>query len=148
MIRQAILDDLDRLVEMGCDFLSSSPYGSRVAYSSAHMRDVASRLIHSDEGAVFVLESVSAGALVGMIMVFVSAHPLSGETFAHELCWWVDPGYRGSAGVRLLVKAESWARSKGARALHMVAPSPGVECLYTRLGYSELETTYTKELVA
>lgn len=137
---------MSRLVEMGQRFLTTGPYASRIQNSPEQMERVIQQLMEHEGGLVLVADL--EGWVGGMILVFLHQHPLSGEVFASELCWWVEPEVRGRTGLYLLTHAEVWAQEHGARAIHMVAPSPEIAGLYERLGYDLLEMTYTKELQA
>lgn len=97
----------------------------------------------STDRTVFVAET--ATGLVGMIGLFVHPHPFTGQRTATEMFWWIDPEARGP-GMRLLRAAETWARRAGAATLQMVAPDPAVERFYERVGFTRVETSYTRRL--
>jgi GNAT superfamily N-acetyltransferase len=91
---------------------------------------------------------IDPGGLVGMIALFCAPHPITGEPYADELCWWVEPAYRrGNLGLKLLRCAERWATTKGATMLKMVAPEgTDIGRFYERVGYRAVETAYQKRL--
>lgn len=143
-MRAATLADLPRLAELFEAFRLSSVYAQ---YGPAHP-EVSTRFIErliGELGIVFVMEH--EGLIVGMLGVLLSDHPMSGERWATEVCWWVDPAHRG-CGVRLLRQAEAWATTRGAVRLVTVSPagSADVDRLYEALGYAPVETSWQKPL--
>ena len=144
-IRAATLDDVDAIVALGQQFLAQSVYRGHLADNPAQVRTLATSLIAAPDGEVFVADV--AGALVGLLALVAYAHHLSGEWVAGEEARWVDATHRG-LGLRLLREAEAWARAHGAGRLELVAPTPEVETLYTRLGYVPIERSFWRELTA
>jgi GNAT superfamily N-acetyltransferase len=143
VIRDATEDDIPRLVEMGARFLTETVYRGRVGVNPAAMARTVAMLIRLPTGVVFVTEE--DGVVVGMIGLLLFENPISGELTAGELFWYVVPEHRGH-GVRLLKRAEQWARAEGAQQVHMIAPTPEVGQLYDRLGYGYLEAAYQKAI--
>lgn len=143
MIRIAVIADIDRIVELGQRFRICTKYAGFIAASADAMEELAYNLITGNDSAVFLADL--DGLTVGMLGLVTFKHPISGETFGSELFWWVEPEYRGH-GIRLLYAAERWARSRGARAFQMIAPTSDVAAIYSRLGYTEVETLYQKRL--
>lgn len=126
---------------MGLRFMGSVYRGKPA--DPAAMARTATWLIDGDEGTVFVSER--DGALTGMIGICVYPHPISGLLTATEMFWWVEPAHRGH-GLRLLTIATTWAKAAGAVEIQMIAPTPAVGRLYTRLGYTQFETAYARTL--
>lgn len=141
-IREATVADLPALLEMGRAFRQQTVYARRIPENLDRMAALAERLAVTQDGTVLVLER--DGRLVGMIGLALFDHHLSGERTAGEVFFWVDPAHRGH-GVRLLRRAEAWAKAQGATTLQMVAPTPDVETLYRRMGYAQWEVAYVKE---
>jgi len=143
VVREATVDDIPRLVEMGERFLTETIYRGRAPVNPLQMAETAARLLTSEAGALFV--SDDDGAVVGMIGVLFFQNPLTGEPSVTELFWWVEPEHRGH-GLRLLKRAEEWSREAGAHKLHMIAPTPEIARLYERLGFDYLESAYQKAI--
>jgi GNAT superfamily N-acetyltransferase len=141
MKRLATLADVDAVAAMGERFRATTGYRDTLAANPAQLAALATRLIDAPDGDVIVADV--DGALVGMLALLVYAHHMSGERIAGELAWWVDPAHRG-IGVRLLRAAEAWAQARGAVALQLIAPTPAVERLVERLGYTPVERTYQR----
>jgi len=85
---------------------------------------------------------------VGVLIGFVTKdHPSLDMSVAMELVWYVSPEHRKHKPSMLMVDAfEYWAKTKGATAAIMVGYDPRLEAVYSRKGYSILETSYIKEL--
>ncbi len=141
--RRGTLADVDRIVAMGSRFVGETTYQALITPNPAQMAQTVSALMNSADGCVFVGESASA--LVGMIGMVMITHHVSGERVAGEVFWWVEPEHRGG-GLKLLKAAERWAKEQQATAIQMIAPTPAVGQLYTRLGYAPVETTYQRAL--
>jgi len=147
VIRDAVIGDVDALVNLGTSFLAQTPYGALLPTQPAAIAGIMTRLIESPDGVLFV--SVDrAGTLTGMLGALCFVHPLSGEWVASEFYWWVEPAARGGLdSLRLLKLTITWARAQGAVRLHMIAPEgSGVGRLYRRLGFVPVETAYQKNL--
>jgi GNAT superfamily N-acetyltransferase len=143
LIRDATITDVPRLVAMGQRFRAESRYVSRLSENLEQMATLATHLITTEHGLVLVAERQDV--VIGMIGLARFAHPISGEMTVGELFFWVEPEHRGH-GLRLLRRAEAWAREQRATAIQLIAPTSEVGALYLRLGYTPLEISYQKEL--
>jgi GNAT superfamily N-acetyltransferase len=142
-VRRATEADVPQLVEMGLRFLQTVPSYQWIVPNAEVLAQTTRALLSQADRVVFVLEVY--GVPVGMTGMVCFLHPVTGVKTVSELCWWVEPGYRGR-GLSLLRAAELWAREQGAEAMLMIAPSPDVEAIYKRIGYTYVETTYLKRL--
>lgn len=142
-IREATAADRPRLVAMGLRFIAETPYQSFPSTPQALEWILSVVLEH---GVAFVAEH--NGAVLGMIAAIVAPHPLTGEPFADEIVWWVEPEHRASRlGPRLLHSLEKWTVTKGVHSIRMVSPTgTKVGEFYERLGYVPVETSYLKRL--
>lgn len=145
MIREATIEDIPDIVAMGRQFISTSHYADLIPVRPDILAQTVYRMIQSDESAIFVADHAEAG-LVGMAGICSYRHPLTQDLFATELFLWVNPDHRGRAGLELIREAEAWAEWRGAAALQLIAPTPNVEQLYGRLGYTKVETSYMRRL--
>jgi GNAT superfamily N-acetyltransferase len=141
MIRLAVAADVPRLVEMGLRFRGSSAYRRYVVENAEQMTSTATMLV--ERGGMLV--SDRDGCVVGMLGYILFPHFLSGETVASEVCWWVEPEYRGE-GLKLLRAAETHAKERGAVHMQMIAPSDQVASIYQRCGYQFVEAAYQRTL--
>jgi GNAT superfamily N-acetyltransferase len=145
IIRPATYADIPQIVDMGLRFLRSSEYRARMRETPDAMASTARWLVEAPGGALFVAEQ--GDGLVGMIGLALSVQPLSGELAAGELFWYVEPEARGRTGIKLLRRAESWAKAAGATVVVMVAPNANVERFYASRGYDRFEVTYQRRMI-
>ena len=107
-------------------------------------------IIASELGVIFIAED--DGEIIGAIAGMAVPEPYSGELVVSEFFWFVRPGHRGSAGLRLYEALEYWARQKGAKTMRMVhlmdSMPEKLARIYKRLGYEQVETLYSKDLAA
>lgn len=141
--RPATLADVNDIVAMGGRFRAQSVYRDRVADNPAQVRALTERMVSGPDSVVLVAEDVDG--LAGMLAILTFPHHMSGERIAGEVAWWVEPAKRG-IGLRLLREAERWARAQGATAIQMIAPTPDVEAIYSRLGYEPIERTFQRRI--
>jgi len=142
-IRQAVPEDVPRLVEMGRRFVRETEYADKVGVSPEHMQKFGTDLLANPAAAILVCDA--DGELRGMLALLIYPHPFSGESTAVELFWWVEPEHRGT-GRELLQAGEQWARERGAKRMQVIAPNERVAKLYRRKGYGHVEDTYQREL--
>jgi GNAT superfamily N-acetyltransferase len=142
VIREATADDIPALVRMGMQF-SDTVYADRMDAQPEAIAGSLVSLLDSEIGQVFV--SVRSGQVTGVIVLVRFVQPFSGQVTVSELAWWVDPGARGH-GVRLLQRAEQWAKEQGAVWLQVAAPSEAVGRLYERMGFEPLEVAYQRRV--
>jgi len=142
MIRPATYVYVARIVEMG-EKLIIDFYPLAMTFDGPSLEKLTKRLIDG-AGAVFV---VDIEIVVGVIALVLVTQPMSGETIATELVWWVDPNARGGrAALELLAAAETWAKLNGATRLQMIAPSDKVCRFYEKLGFDRVEVAYMRTL--
>jgi GNAT superfamily N-acetyltransferase len=142
MIREATHRDIPEMVLMGKDFITSTSYKDVLSFNKEQLTRLLSGLIEKESGLLLVADNGHVSGAIGMV---VYRHPMSDELVSSEAFWWMNKEARsGLDAVRLVVKAEEWVRSQGARWFHMVAPNKKVGKFYERLGYTPLETHYTK----
>lgn len=141
MIREATIEDVPAIADMGLDFLATDDYQGVLSENRAQIEATSRFLITDQNGVIFVAETPVG--LVGMISMLAFTHHFSGERVAGELVWWVKPAHRG-IGIRLLRRAEQWAAESGARRIQMIAPNESVAHIYERLGYTMIETAYQR----
>ena len=143
-IRPATAADTPRLLEMAAAFLEHTSYGALVRFNPAALQLLIAQVLVL--GVILVAED--ADRLDGMLAIIELTDPLTGDRYADEQVWWVEPHARSRAvGPRLLKVAESWAKSRNLSIIKMVAPTgTHVGSFYQRVGYTPIETAYTKRL--
>jgi len=149
IIRPATLEDSAAVCRMAIRFLEETPYGELVTPNEVKIAQLMLQCL--DLGVIYVaeLEDAPPHTLVGFLALVALAHPVSGDPFAEELAWWVQPEARHlSVGPRLLAHGERWAIAHALRMLKMVAPAASsVGGFYERRGYRLVELTYCKTLL-
>lgn len=110
--RDATVDDLPALIDMGVRFHAWSPYSD----DGATRDDIADGIGRVFEvGFARVLEV--DGRVVGMFLGLLAPRWFTARVVdAAELAWWVEPDHRHGAGsLRLLRDFEAWGRERGVR---------------------------------
>ena len=146
MIRHATPVDIPRILEMAERFINNSAYSNVLTFRVEALERLADVVV-GQLGAVLIA-TVPAGGSVAMFVVVALEDPLTGDRYAEEVAWWVEPEHRGGLiGPRLLAAAETWARENKCPVLRMRAPvGSDVGAFYLRRGYTEVETIYVKVL--
>jgi GNAT superfamily N-acetyltransferase len=141
-IRPATSDDLPACVAMGLEFHATvADYARLIDVNAEALTTLGHWLLA--HGVIFVGERDEE--VVAMIGVAVVPHPMTGRLFGSEVFWYCTEAHRG-CGVRLLRRAEAWAREQGAESMQVVAPDQRVAALYERLGYTLVERAFTRRL--
>jgi GNAT superfamily N-acetyltransferase len=141
MIRDAQLTDIPRIVEMGQHFREGTRYDIFLRDNPQKMTELA-ELLTAQKG---LLVSERSSDLVGMLGFIRHSHFISGDPFAGEVFWWVEPDKRGE-GVKLLVETERRARDGGSKYIQMIAPNQKVAQFYSKMGYEYVEEIWQKQL--
>lgn len=143
-IREATPEDSEALITMTQHFLEQTLYGALFGFHRESIAILVVTVIHV--GVILIGEDAGVG--VGMIAIAALDHPISGDKYAEELAWWVEPSHRhGTLGPRLLRSAERWCVQNDLNMLKMVAPHGSrVGAIYEHRGYRPIETAYVKKL--
>lgn len=141
MIRNAKLEDIPRMVEMGRHFRKGTSYDKFLTDNPECMAKLGEQLIANNG----LLVSEEDGQITGMLGFLIYPHFISGDITAGEVFWWCEPTHRG-AGVRLYKEMEKRAREAGAKNIQMVAPSWKVAKFYKKKGFQLMEMSYQRAL--
>jgi GNAT superfamily N-acetyltransferase len=149
-IRRATPADRPAIVRMALRFIAESSYRGVVCPSLEQLERLVDHLLEHPDAALFVAELAQGLEPVGMLAGKVVDNELTGIRTGSEICWYVDPEFRGGdLGIDLLEHAEAWAYALGAVRFEMISPAGSrLGRLYVRRGYRELETTWQRELAA
>lgn len=105
-----------------------------------------------ESGVGIVLVALEDDEIIGAIAGMKYEEPYTGEVSVQEFFWFVRPGHRGMAGVRLYKAFEDWAREKKATVLRMVhlldSMPEKLERFYGHQGFVAVEKLYSKDLAA
>ena len=144
MIREATIDDIPRIVELGRRSLQDGPYAGRIEDNPEQVAKFAGLVISVLGKVLLWEEDVPA---TGVFAFIVAPHFFDGRKFAQELIWYVLPEARkGGAALKLLWEAERIAKGLGVKFLQLTAPTSEVESIYGRFGYKQQEVVYQKGL--
>ena len=147
-IREALNEDVSRIVEMGSRSLVEGPYREHLADRPDITAALAKKLLMETERAE-ILVAESESKLIGLFAFIVFSHYYSGESVAGEMIWYVEPEARkgSNAALELLWAAEAKARSLGAKKMQLTAPTDEIAAMYAKLrGYHKVETAFQRAI--
>jgi len=106
------------------------------------------KCVESGIAAQWVFEQDSA--IVGTIGMLIIVSPFDGKIVAEETFWFVHPDHRGTAGLRLFMEAEMWAKAINCDAMKVGyltnLSAEKLHAFYERRGYRALQTQFVKQL--
>lgn len=140
MIRDAGVDDIPAIMEMGKAFADDAGVTAAVGWCDESVRHLLKVMIESPDGILLVDDKVT-----GMIGGVVHAHPFNQQCRVFVEMFWRS---YGGQGVRLLKAAEKAAATRGATRCVMIAMQ-GMQSatkFYERAGYTPLEQQFVKEI--
>ena len=144
IIRQAITKDLPVLLEAVEAFMEYYP--ATINFDAEHISTLLTELIASQ----VVLVAYSGEVFLGTIIGVVAPHPYDPTSkIGTELCWWIVPEHRNTtAAIKLLKKFEQVMIQEGATQIAMTTTihTPTLPRVFKKLGYSEAETSFIKEV--
>jgi N-acetylglutamate synthase-like GNAT family acetyltransferase len=144
-IREATLNDVPRVVELGRKFLAEGPYAGQIKDNPEQANRFTTLLI--DNPSAKILVSEKNGTVTGVLAFLLFPHHFSGEMTALEIIWYVEPQYRpGGIAMRLMWTAERIAQEMHAHFMQFTAPDAKASAIYERFGYHQVEIGYQKEL--
>lgn len=147
-IRPATVSDFPRIVELGSRSLMDGPYAGIIRDNPEQGKKCAAMVL--EHGVVLLAQK--AGRVVGLLGFIVADHHFSGQRYATELMFYIEPehrtvkGFGDSFALELMREAERLAEIMGAESFAFTAPSAAVGQFYQRYGYRELEIVYQKVL--
>lgn len=139
-LRDATIDDLTRLVELGRAMHAESPRFSKLRFSAPKLAEQLCGLIVSPSGFMKVVER--DGVIIGGLAGAISEHWCSADKVAFDMALFVSPDKRGGMAAAKLVDAfKTWAAGKGA-VLTVLGISTGVKTeetagLYRAIGLKQ-----------
>lgn len=147
MIREATLDDVDGILDLGNEFFVSSSWSVYIEWEGMLLREVVRTMI-TDARFIAIVAEIN-GELVGMLGAEIGPLGLSSTVVAQERCWFVTNAHRLGVGHKLVLKLEALAKAKGAEytMLARLESSPeGIDDYFDKTGYSPIEHTYIKRI--
>jgi len=144
-IRRATHSDVPRVVELGRKFLAEGPYAGQLSDNPEQATRFASLLV--DNPTARILVSEDHGIVTGVLAFLLFPHHFTGEVYALEIIWYVEPQYRaGGIAMWLMWEAERIAFEMKAKYMQFTAPDARASAIYERFGYRPVEVGYQKEL--
>lgn len=147
LVRPATHDDVPACLVLSRHFFDESGMAKVTGFDTDCAEAMLRHLIDDSACELFVAGTQALIGIAGVMtypMYFNTSH-----LAAQELFWWVDPAHRGgTAGVRMLLTMEQWARDRGCKTLTMVClpiDSPA-ERIYERMGYAPSERSFIRSL--
>lgn len=114
MIRDAVKEDLPRIVDLGKIMHAEARRLNKLTYVPAKAYIAIGALIGQENGLVRVVEE--DGELTGGIAAMIKPHWFSTDLIAMDLALFMRPDKRGSlAAARLIKEYTEWAASKDAK---------------------------------
>lgn len=140
VIRLATLDDVPEAVRMAAARLAESPFGMLFPPSRPQLERTVSLTL--ERGVGWLVEH--RGLAVGMLGAVAGIHPATGQLYAEEVAWYVEPGYRQyQLGPRLLERLLDWCRTKNVTMLKMSSPvGSDIGTYLERQGFTAVEVAY------
>ena len=112
-IREYELEDIKEMAELGEMMHKEGAY-SFLPYSKSKCRELGKKFKNWDYGNMWVAES--DGKIVGMYIAVITEYYFCYEKLAQDMLLYVHPDHRkGTIAIRLVKKAEEWAKERGAR---------------------------------
>lgn len=159
-VRLATVEDTRDVVTMALRFIRETSYNPTLCRATYETLAVVFQLA-LDHGACYVAvdehpfllghaQDTPGPRLVGFIAAVALTHPLTGELFADEIAWWMEPEHRGSrAAYQMLRALMDWCGQIGVPTLKMIAPAGSqIGTFYERMGFTAVETAYQLRLDA
>lgn len=145
LIREATINDIPRVIELGRKFLVEGPYVGQIADKPEEATRFATLLIGNPNAKILVAEQDKV--IIGVLAFILFPHHFSGEMTALEIIWYVEPQARkGGIAMRLMWEAEKIAKSMNAHYMQFTAPDAKASAIYERFGYHQVEVGYQKEI--
>ena len=136
MIREATVEDIPRIVELGAEFLAYSPYRHHALDREA-FASFAHGLIASEDGVVLLSDDGMFGGLITGLYFNPAIR------VASELFWWAR-----KEGRQLREAFEAWARDRGAEEVHMTGlldeRAATIAKVFKRAKYAPSEVAFVK----
>lgn len=145
-IRDYVMTDFARLLELGHAMWKASPEFSRFSFDPERLVPISEACLFNDDMHCFVAEA--DGQVVGFFVGGVTEFFFSQDRYAFDLALFVSPDRRGTtAAIRLVAAATEWARARGAKQLRFGAATginpAAAERFFLGLGFKPTGALYT-----
>ncbi len=143
VIRNATLQDIPALLELGERMHAESPHFNQITFSPEKLEETLANVLNNEAGFLVVAEK--DGGIAAVMVAFAFEHWCSTDRVATELALYVEREHRGSmVGARLIKRYLAWAHDMGCKQVTAgVSTGQDVEkttALYERLGFRQFGT--------
>lgn len=145
MIRNATLEDIPRLAQMGADFIEQSSFAS-FEYSPERLAQHVKVLIAHG----FIVVAEKDGVVIGTMMGDVMTPWYTHERMGIDHVLYIEAQHRnGLIAAKMIKRFEAWCKEMGAKQIRpgVSTGDPGALRLYQGLGYEVVGNCYKKEVV-
>ena len=147
-IREYELTDLEEMVKLG-ELMHKEGAYSFLPYSKSKIRELGKKFKVWDYGNAWV--AIVDGKVIGMYVAFITEYFFCYEKIAQDFLLYIHPDHRkGTIAIRLVKKAEEWARERGAKefcpASSMAISSGRLEKLYNFMKFKTVGHIFKKRL--
>jgi GNAT superfamily N-acetyltransferase len=147
-MKRLTVEELPRLRHIGNEFTLAAKLPEK--FCEEHFEAVWKTLLELKVGTIYY-EDDADGKIIGVLGAVFNPDMFSGALVAAETFWFLLPEARGnSLSIRLLDEFALEAKARGCKRILMVclaSLSPElVAAIFTRRGFTALETTYSKEI--
>lgn len=143
-IRVATIADFTALKRIVMELVAMNRYTGGAVPNPPYLHAVLQSLLTNPN--VGFLVAVAGDDFEGVLGLMLCENLISGDRYAAEICWYVQPARRDGLGLTLLRAAETWAAEQGARTIQMLALDGRFESLYGRRGYVPTHRIYERRL--
>lgn len=141
-------EDKPWIMSLCSSFYNFSEYSKRNALDLSCVERTIDWYLSTPENESIIILMEYNGVPVGMISLISTPMPFWNGFIAAEQVWWVDPDHRGKSSLKFIKLAEEWARVTGCVgiALSSLESNNNVSKIYTRSGYTLMESSFYKDL--
>lgn len=146
-IKQLTPEELPFCFDAASSFFAESKLPGELIFD--HWVSQWTAFITQDLGSIFAC--YVKGKIAGILGGFCVRCSMTADMEGIEAFWYIMPENRGGmGGIKILKAYEAWCKSKGAKRMKMACLTD-VNCqamkdLYERMGYSEIQTSFKKEI--
>lgn len=144
MIREATIDDIPKLVEMGRSLHDETTY-KHVEYSPERVAETCRLMISNG----FLVVAEKGGQVVGVMMGDVYVPWYTTERMGIDYTLYITPEHRnGLIAVKMIKRFEAWCISMGAKQIRpgIGTGDPNAIRLYKALGYRSVGEWFLKDV--
>jgi GNAT superfamily N-acetyltransferase len=151
-IREFQPEDVEQIIELGSMMHKEGAY-SFLPFSKAKLRELGKTLQRWDYGNCWVAVDNKDGKIIGLYVAIIIEYWFCYEKICQDYALYIHPDYRkknSTIAIRLIKKAEEWARERGAKEFcpvsSMAMSSGRLEKLYNFMKFETVGHIFKKRL--